>query len=665
MTLRHAKFWFTIPVVTAVIVVILVGISVSGSLHDMRNQRHKSTDVAAVLPLPGELWGAAAVLLDALQAERDGAALLLASHGKRKAVHAWQTPASVVDDFNGAADELWQRLPELSAQLVSLRRSLTSLEEMRSRILTAHTSIGALISYYSSLNAMLLELLAEMPRWSRGKEDLRSALSYLYLLHLEERAALEGTVLTHAFASGRFGPGLRDAFISLVAAQDSYGHVFLALAPRRARAYFQEMQDSLGKALTRFRERATGQTGTDTFKASLQPWLRFSERRQQWFRSLRNVLSGAGTAVPTASSTLAAQQPPKALWTLTMTLVLGTLALLLLGHGLRRRWQLMRELRLLHEKGIQQHPLGMRHGDDLEGVVAACNGLSAAGHAAIMEVQAACAELLQTAGRLAQLISLTERESSVPDQGLARLEGVLGEINGSSAALAACSDSLSAGLAQIVQQGRQGGKLLEQSVAGFQGQAQEIKRAVESLLSVTEAGAEIGGVLSVIQDIAEQTNLLALNAAIEAARAGDKGRGFAVVADAVRTLAQRTQDSTEEIKASIAVLQQRSHEAAARMQQVGRRFSGSLEETSLCSSFYTEIAALAAELTDSNNGDFTGLVAKLQGQQADAARLLAVLQRQAELGGEGLRPLRETSRCLNEQLVGLDEMLGRQAPLAE
>jgi methyl-accepting chemotaxis protein len=89
--------------------------------------------------------------------------------------------------------------------------------------------------------------------------------------------------------------------------------------------------------------------------------------------------------------------------------------------------------------------------------------------------------------------------------------------------------------------------------------------AAQTVSTLEQDGLSIGTVLDVIRGIAEQTNLLALNAAIEAARAGEQGRGFAVVADEVRTLASRTQDSTEEIQKMIEKLQQGTKLSAAAM----------------------------------------------------------------------------------------------------
>ncbi len=115
------------------------------------------------------------------------------------------------------------------------------------------------------------------------------------------------------------------------------------------------------------------------------------------------------------------------------------------------------------------------------------------------------------------------------------------------------------------QEAREGDRVVGEAIAQIERLAEEVARSTEAMHVLQQESDKIGSVMDVIKAVADQTNLLALNAAIEAARAGEAGRGFAVVADEVRSLAQRTQQSTEEIAGLVAGLQSGSQRVATVM----------------------------------------------------------------------------------------------------
>ncbi len=206
--------------------------------------------------------------------------------------------------------------------------------------------------------------------------------------------------------------------------------------------------------------------------------------------------------------------------------------------------------------------------------------------------------------------SLTQNQNDITTQVATAMEQMTSQIrdvsNNANAAEQAANDARN--------NTTQGKEIISSTINQMQSLSTNIDGVSQVIDSLAAESDNIGSVLDVIRGIAEQTNLLALNAAIEAARAGEQGRGFAVVADEVRTLANRTEQSTNEIQQMIQKLQSGAQEAVAAVKISQDISNQTVEQTSKADDSLSEIDKLMELISEMNTQ-----IARATEQQTQAA----------------------------------------------
>ncbi|MEQ6884658.1 methyl-accepting chemotaxis protein [Salicola sp. Rm-C-2C1-2] len=188
--------------------------------------------------------------------------------------------------------------------------------------------------------------------------------------------------------------------------------------------------------------------------------------------------------------------------------------------------------------------------------------------------------------------------------------------------------------------GEQAREIVRDAISAIVSLADDIEESAGAVRSLEGDVANISTVLDVIRSIAEQTNLLALNAAIEAARAGEQGRGFAVVADEVRTLASRTQSSTEEIHTMIEQLQSGAGNAVRSMTGSQERGVKTVEQAREVEKSLENVADAVAQINEMN----TQIASAASQQTSVASEVSGSLTRIVEIADSAENEAREAER---------------------
>ena len=238
--------------------------------------------------------------------------------------------------------------------------------------------------------------------------------------------------------------------------------------------------------------------------------------------------------------------------------------------------------------------------DEVGQLATSFNGFIGKMQNVIREVTSSTSQLSAAAEEMSMITGETRNGVQRQQSETALVATAINEMSSTVHEVAQNAETAASGASQADNQTEQGKQIVSSTVSSIRILASEVETASTVIAQLEKDSESIGSVLEVIRGIAEQTNLLALNAAIEAARAGEQGRGFAVVADEVRSLASRTQESTQEIQEMIERLQKGSRDAVTAMEAGQEQAQQTVEQASQAESSLNEISTAVAQINEMN-----------------------------------------------------------------
>ena len=460
------------------------------------------------------------------------------------------------------------RHPEIQKYITHLTKLLADKTSVRSAVDRLATEANA-FSYYSKINQSVITLIALLSPYVVEPEISPYFLSYRNLLLAKE-------------AVGKIRGKLNKAIEKNQLSDIAHSQIYTNIMQFKNTFDIAKMNtpDNIKKQMSVFTSTNDYKTINDAMKVLLKKGISLddlnSRTKNQWFTLTTNHINGIKDIANALANDMDERISQRIAYT-SFTLIMGIIILCVVTCLVTAFmwWQIkdttFRVLRIrnLMASALSDGDLTKRipkvATDEIGTISSTLNEFLTHIQQLIEQIQSLSHQLEIQSMDFSDTATLNKSSIDSQRDDIQMVVTAITEMSASFAEVAQSTVQAAESTTKAQAQSTEGKARVAQTYEAVKQLAAEVEAAEIIIMEVSENSQHIGSILETIKGIAEQTNLLALNAAIEAARAGEQGRGFAVVADEVRSLAQRTQESTEEINNMIGTLQNSADKAKETM----------------------------------------------------------------------------------------------------